>query len=374
VKIAFISVPDPRDPHSWSGIPYAILSELLRTGTEVEVIGPLSRTLRYLYLPYWAASKLTHHTYQADRESLLVSSYAREIERRMRNLRFDAIFSIGTIPIARLNRPEPITFWTDAVWDAMVDYYYQNVGKRLNAQARSLEQHAIQKAAHAVYSSEWAVESAYSRYQVNCNKLATIPFGPNLEINHGRAEVEAAIARRRSDSCTLLFLGVDWERKGGNAAVDTARLLNQRGLKTELIVAGCKVPGEKPEFVREVGFISKRTREGQAQLAELLRSAHFLILPTSAECSAIVFSESSAFGLPILTTETGGISTYVIQGRNGIRLPLPADAEAYASNILRLFSDRAAYEEMALAGWEEYEQRLNWESSVASLLALIQRG
>lgn len=202
-------------------------------------------------------------------------------------------------------------------------------------------------------------------------KLSVIPFGPNLEILHDRAAIESVILNRDQTSCKLLFLGVDWQRKGGDIALQTARLLNDQGLKTELIVAGCRVPGEKPAFLREVGFISKQTQEGRTRLAGLLRSAHFLILPTRAECSAIVFCEACAFGLPIITTDTGGISTYVRQGVNGVRLPLSANAKAYAKSIYDLFADRTRYAAMAIAGWEEYTQRLNWESSVNRLLALL---
>jgi glycosyltransferase involved in cell wall biosynthesis len=169
----------------------------------------------------------------------------------------------------------------------------------------------------------------------------------------------------------LLFLGVDWERKGGQIAVETARLLNLRGLKTQLIVAGCSVPGEKHDFVTELGFISKRTEEGRSKIAELLRTSNFLIFPTRAECAGIVLSEASAFGLPIITTDTGGIGTYVCQEMNGIRLPLTADAEVYADHILRIFRDQSTYSAMAFAGWNEYSRRLNWQSAVSSLLSLF---
>jgi glycosyltransferase involved in cell wall biosynthesis len=125
--------------------------------------------------------------------------------------------------------------------------------------------------------------------------------------------------------------------------------------------------------VREVGYVSKRTVEGRGLLSELLRSSHFLILPTRAECSAIVFCEASAFGLPIVTTDTGGISTYVRHDVNGIRFPLSADAEEYSERIYRLFHDRSAYEAMSLNGWNEFQSRLNWESSVTSLLSKMRQ-
>lgn len=370
-KIAFVSVHDPADAQTWSGIPSSVLTHLNRAGAQVEVIGPLSRRTRYLLSLTWAACKVTKRAYHTEREPLVTASYARQIERQMRGRRFDAILSLETFLICRVDRPEPITYWSDAVWDLMAGYYYFHPTKSFHQKARLHEQQAMERAEHAVYSSEWAVEGARKNYQVPEKKLAVIPFGANLEITHDRADIEASIARRSSDSCVLLFLGVDWQRKGGDIAVETARLLNLRGLKTRLIVAGCSVPGQKHDFVTELGFISKRTAEGRSRISELLKTSNFLIFPTRAECAGIVLSEASAFGLPIITTDTGGISTYVREGINGTRLPLSAGAETYAERIWQLFHDRVAYKNMALAGWEEYKKRLNWKSSISSLLSLF---
>jgi glycosyltransferase involved in cell wall biosynthesis len=373
LDIAFVHVHDPADPHTWSGIPSAILNHLVRAGSHVEPIGPLHRRTRYLLSPIWIYCKATHRAYHPDREPLLTASFARQIERALRGRRFDAILATETFIISRLNRPEPITYWSDGVWDIMADYYYHNPLASFHTRAKLHERQGIEKAAHAVYSSDWAADGARRHYGVSNDKLSVIPFGPNLEISHTRADIENALRARRRDLCVLLFLGVDWERKGGQIALEAARLLNQRGLKTELVVVGCKVPGEKPDFVREVGYVSKRTVEGRGLLSELLRSSHFLILPTRAECSAIVFCEASAFGLPIVTTDTGGISTYVRHDVNGIRFPLSADAEEYSERIYRLFHDRSAYEAMSLNGWNEFQSRLNWESSVTSLLSKMRQ-
>src|ERR1700688_1434887 len=83
LKIAFVSAWDVRDPHTWSGIPHSILTFLHRDGADVEVISPLSRRVRYLFLSRWLACKIRRKYYQTDREPVLIASYARQIERRM---------------------------------------------------------------------------------------------------------------------------------------------------------------------------------------------------------------------------------------------------------------------------------------------------
>ena len=62
--------------------------------------------------------------------------------------------------------------------------------------------------------------------------------------------------------------------------------------------------------------------------------ASLFILPTRAECSAIVFSEASMYGLPIFTTDTGGISSYVKNDTNGYRLSLKCNGLDFSNKIV----------------------------------------
>lgn len=126
-----------------------------------------------------------------------------------------------------------------------------------------------------------------------------------------------------------------------------------------------------PAFVEKLGYVSKRTESGREKLEALLSTSHFLILPTRAEVAGIVFCEASAFGLPTITTDAGGVADYVRNSVNGVRLPLGAGPEHYAREILRIFGDKDMYEELCLSSFREFESRLNWTTSVKSLVRLM---
>ena len=71
---------------------------------------------------------------------------------------------------------------------------------------------------------------------------------------------------------------------------------------------GCAPPSTVPEYVRSIGFLSKKD-PGQARLlAEQFVDADFLILPVRADCTPIVISEAAANGLPVATTAVGGVA------------------------------------------------------------------
>ena len=375
MRVAFVCVGDPEDPHYWSGIPHYMLRHLVSENCEVDVIAPLSRSFRYLYMGRKLVQKIGGSRFDIERQPLALANYRNQIVRRLKESAVDLVFSPSSIPIAMLGGHIPVIYWTDAVWDIMVDYYeaFSNLTRTSVVNGHRQEQMAMDRSAFAVYSSDWAAEGARRNYRVEPSKIRVIPFGANMDVKHDAAELLTMVKRRSRDHCRLLFLGVEWKRKGGELAMETARLLNRAGLATTLTVTGCDPFGRspKPAFVENLGYISKRTDAGRSKLEHLLSSSHFLILPTRAEAAGIVFCEASAFGLPCVTTDTGGLSSYVRDGVNGIRLTFEATAEDYAREIFRIFNDKHLYREMSLAGFNEYKTRLNWTTSVKSLVRLM---
>lgn len=72
------------------------------------------------------------------------------------------------------------------------------------------------------------------------------------------------------------------------------------------------------------------------------------------------FAEASAYGMPILTHDTGGIESYVINGLNGYRLPLGSTPWQFATKIKQMIVEK----EFAQLGQQAilyYEKCLNWE-------------
>jgi glycosyltransferase involved in cell wall biosynthesis len=374
MRIAFVDIEDPEDVTTWSGIPYFILQELRRQGAEVEVIAPLNRPFKYLFSGHKIVSRLTGRNIQLNRRPIALRNYASQVEHRIRGKRFDAIFSTSSIPIPMLAPGIPVLFWTDAVTEAMLDYYggsFANIGSRELGIAHAQEQAALARASFAIYSSNWAANIVKSSYTASEHKVTVIEFGANLPIEHDLDDVIAFNERRLSSECVLLFIGVDWDRKGGATAFEAARLLNERGIKTVLkVVGGC---GLQARFVESFGFINKNTTEGQQQISNLFATSTFFILPTRAEAAGIVFCEAGAFGLPALATKTGGVENYVVDSQTGYCLPLAADGRAYADLIATTLTSPDNYRLLSIGAFQRYKQTLNWKAGVSSLLNLMQR-
>jgi hypothetical protein len=162
--------------------------------------------------------------------------------------------------------------------------------------------------------------------------------------------------------CTLLLVGVNWDRKGGQLAFDAMRLLNEKGIETELIVCGCNPPRNiKHEHLKVINYLNKNNPDDLEKLKELYFNANIFILPTRSECAGVVFCEASAYGLPIISTDTGGVSSYVNHSNNGYVLPFDSAADQYADAIESILADQDRYFDFAVASRDKFDKELNWD-------------
>jgi glycosyltransferase involved in cell wall biosynthesis len=374
LRVGFVSIHDATDIHTWSGIPAQVLASLRKMDVQIELFSPLSQRSKYLLAPIKAIARMRKANISMDHYPLVMNSYARQIERAMRERPVDVIFSTSSIPIAMLKCPQPIIYWTDAVFHGMYDYYpgaFSGVTPGAIRRAKRQEEAALDNCSYAAYASEWAASTA--RKLTDPKKVCVLPFGASFDVEHNSSDIrEWARSKRRERprACKLLFIGVEWHRKGGAVAMETARILNERGIPTTLTIVGCDPPGAVPEYVRPMGFISKSTTEGREKMESLLRDSDLFILPTLAEAAGIVFCEASAFGLPSLSYATGGVPDYVRDGINGACLPVGTPAEGFANAAQELLQDAGRYEALCLRAFDEYANRLNWGTSVRGLVDL----
>ncbi len=362
MKVALITTYDPFDISNWSGTSYFICRSLQDQDIDLYAVGPLNGPGIAIRVEHKIKNILHSRKSWWERDPRVLNNYARQVENKIRCLNPDIILSLGTVPVAELNCRQPIVIFTDATFSGMLNYYpaFGNVSKQTISYADQAEQHALDKCELAIFSSEWASETAKLYYQVDPSKIRVIPFASNIDEAFSMAEIEGIIDARLNEPCHLLFVGREWFRKGGDIAIAVTEELNNRGIPTILDIVGCTSARNQREYVKFYGLLSKADSKELALLRALFMKARFLFVPSRAECAAVVFAESCAFALPIITSNTGGINTIVKNGLNGRSLSLEASTADYAEAIIGLLADKARYKEMALAAYKLYQQRFNW--------------
>jgi glycosyltransferase involved in cell wall biosynthesis len=377
LRIGLVSVQDASDIRTFSGITFHVLEELRTQGVDVEVISPLRRTFRYVLAPAAILARIRKRGSSLEHFRFALRSYARQIDHHLRRRPVDVVFATSSIPITLLRPPLPVVFWSGSLYHQMDDYYgaaFGNPTPSARRRGRRQEEEALARATYAIYASRWAANAASQL--TDPAKISVLHWGAGVKVQHTCQEVlEWAKQKRaqRPNRCDLLFIGLDWERKGGALAVETALWLNNHGVRTTLRVAGCRPAEPLPDFVEVIGHVSKRTPEGRQRFADLCRDADFFILPTRAEAAGIVFCEASAYGLPSITFDTGGVSDYVRHGVTGFCFPLGSGPEVFANAILETLKDETRYESLAANAFHEYETSLNWKTSVRGLIEILRQ-
>lgn len=303
--------------------------------------------------------------------------YAAQIKTKLNHLGdTDIIVAPDINLIAYLDYPLPIVLWTDSLYTGLIDAYsdYSNLCRESFNHLTMMDRKALSRCQLAIFSSDWAANLAQKHYQLRDHQVEVVPTGTNLELNHTVDNINKIIEARSSQVCKLLFVGADWERKGGDVAIRVVKKLNHLGVNSELTIVGCKPPDHRslPEFIKVAGFIKKSVPSGQEKLAQFYREAHFLILPTKADCTPATIREASFFGLPSLSTKVGGIPTLIKDDYNGKTFSLEADIAEYCDYVRDVFTNYPQYKELARCSFKEYQSKLSWNVAGEKVVRLLQ--
>jgi glycosyltransferase involved in cell wall biosynthesis len=129
----------------------------------------------------------------------------------------------------------------------------------------------------------------------------------------------------------LLFVGADFDRKGGRLLLQAVPALAGR---VELDVVTRAPVGPVPEHVR----VHVDLGHDDPELARLFRAADVFVLPTLSDAAPLVLGEALAAGLPVVATRVGAVPELAVDGETGLLVP-PGDADALVAALRTLVDD-----------------------------------
>jgi len=154
--------------------------------------------------------------------------------------------------------------------------------------------------------SRWAADSLVRDYEVPQKSVHVIRPGVDLTIFRPR------LGARRAGPVRILFVGGDFERKGGPNLLEALAGISE---PVELhAVTKSDISAIPPQVSCHVYRDLKPQTSG---LIELFRDADLFVLPTLAECYGLVIPEAMACGLPVISSPIGAIPELVRDGVTG---------------------------------------------------------
>ncbi|MBT7853980.1 MAG: glycosyltransferase family 4 protein [Opitutae bacterium] len=210
------------------------------------------------------------------------------------------------------------------------------------------EQHIYENAARIFTMSEHVRRSAIDHYNIPPKKVECVFAGSNTETDTRALDNDDFTNKR------IVFVGVDWERKGGPELVNAFRILLRDYPDAVLDIVGCNPEINCPN-VNVIG------RVPLDEVKTFFRKSSVLCVPTKVEPFGIVFVEAFAHKIPVVSSNLGALPQIVEHGKSGF-LCDPSDSTVMAKYLGDLISSPETCQRFGKYGYKRVQETLNWNS------------
>jgi glycosyltransferase involved in cell wall biosynthesis len=211
-----------------------------------------------------------------------------------------------------------------------------------------LERSIYRNATRIFTRSSNIARSLVEQYDCPPEKVAIVYVGSNFQSLEGEPENEGYANKN------ILFVGLDWERKGGPELVRAFRDVLEVHPDARLTIVGCTPAIDVPNS----DIVGRAPVE---QMAEYFRRASVFCLPTRREPFGVVFIEAFSQKIPVVATRVGAIPDFVVDGETGYLVPV-GDADSLAEALTTLIADPSKCRAFGMAGYRLVKKRYNWEN------------
>ena len=191
-----------------------------------------------------------------------------------------------------------------------------------------------------------AAHSLITQYQIPKEKVVPVFSGSNVPFN-------PKVNPKKYCSKNILFVGREWERKGGPTLLKAFANILKCHPDATLTIVGCNPKNITLPNCRVVGKIPVE------EIARYYDSASVFCLPTVREPFGVVFIEAMSFRLPIIANNIGCIPDLIVDGYNGYLID--NDVVTYSAVICELLDNPCKCSEMGDNGYRYIQSKFTWQ-------------
>jgi glycosyltransferase involved in cell wall biosynthesis len=258
---------------------------------------------------------------------------------------FDFCLSIGSV-LPVINQTRPVYIYTDLTIRANLYYPRGDEWVQLWRECLPYEEETLHRARRVFTMSDHVARSLVEHYGIPAERVLRVNGGCNTPPIANPDPERYAQAR-------VLFVGVDWERKGGPELVEAFRRVRERHSNATLTIIGCK-PRVKGPGIEVAGYVS------QEQVPHFLEHGTLFCMPSKREPFGIAYLEAMQAGLPVIGSNLGAAPDFIINGETGYTVD-PWNIEELSRRIDEIVGDPAKARSMGENGKCLVESQYTWE-------------
>jgi glycosyltransferase involved in cell wall biosynthesis len=260
------------------------------------------------------------------------------------------ILFVQTLAACELDERIPYSIYTDGV-----GLEGASVGERFASKFTdswiAREQTFLRRARHISVMGPNTKQVLVRQYEIPTEKVSVVGAGPNVPV--GRT--------RWTDRCQrLIFIGIEWERKGGPDLLVAFQKVRRLHPDLRLLIIGTEVQGVLPDGVEVVG------RVPHPSVSILLSNSDAVVIPSHKEPFGIALLEGLLTGLPCIGSTVGNQRWLI--GDAGLCVS-PGDVTGLAEAITDLVGNYDSYRSRALRRREVLGPSCNWPAVAERILA-----
>ena len=190
------------------------------------------------------------------------------------------------------------------------------------------------------FSSGWIAHGDHQKLQLS--KFYDVPKEKITVMPIGQYSFFKRISKRKfnEDKNKILFFGRIAKYKGLKHLIKAGSLIKKEHPEAKIVIAGTgdsMAPYSDLINNNDV-FIIKNYRIPNNEVDELFQKCSFVILPYIDASQSGVISTAYSYGKPVIVTNVGSLSQYVIENQTGFVIP-SRDSSAIADSALKLLKD-----------------------------------
>ncbi len=197
--------------------------------------------------------------------------------------------------------------------NAMIEYQYHN----------TLEYEGYHSSDFIHTQSKWMRGKVINEFSVTPKKLFTFPYGMDIEGFLRRSEGESFVSRPK-DKKVIIFTGRLVYLKGIQYLIDALALLKHERNDWECWILGeGNLKNELQLKCRQLGLENEVKFLGVSNnVPHFLKQADIFVLPGLQDTQPHSVMEAQLIGVPIIVSDAAGLPEMVLDGVNGIVVPV----------------------------------------------------
>ncbi|MCA9968662.1 MAG: glycosyltransferase family 4 protein [Anaerolineales bacterium] len=225
----------------------------------------------------------------------------------------------------------------------------------------ALERDAFAHASHVCTRSHLVRQSIVQDYGISPHKVSVVGGGINF------ARLPTPVAARDTAAPTVLFIGKELYRKGGDLLLEAFAAARRQvpGARLRMVTAG-----PVPACAVRAGVELIRPTWERAEIARLYREADVFVLPSRLETWGDVLLEAMSFALPCIGVTGQAMEEILAHEETGLIVPAE-NVPALADGLVRLLRDAPLRARLGRRARQRAARQYSWAEVVRRLAACV---